>query len=157
VEIGLHRRQLDPLAGHGRRRRAELGERHRAEALERVVEAGERARDPAGGGAHVEDLGCLRGELDPDRHELAHAHLGTEPEPGRGDEEVEQPALTAGRVHEHEPARAGTGQRRLTGEGHQTGGDRRVDSVAARAQRAFPCLGRQRMARGDDTSHPPRS
>ncbi len=117
-------------------------------------EAGERARNPTRRGAHVEDLGCLGGELDADRHELGgRGDLGAEAEAGCGDEEVEQPALAAGGVHEHEAARARTGERRLAGEGHETGGDRRVDRVATGAQRTCPCLGGERVPRGDDAPH----
>ena len=83
--LGVDRR---PLAGEAHARLDQLGERHRAEAPQRLLEAGRRARDAAGGRADVERLHRLGVEVDRDRDQL-----GAALDPvlaGSGDEEVEQ-------------------------------------------------------------------
>ena len=99
----------------------------------------------------MEDLDRLLAERDLDRRQLAGLAVGFLAR--RGDEEVEQDVLAAGRVDQHEAAGAGPRQGRLADERHEHRGDRGVDRVAAGAQRVGSGLGRQRVPGGDDASH----
>ena len=100
----------DPVAGQPDSRGDEIGERHRAEPLRRRGQPARDARDAAGRGADVEDLGGVA-EVDVDRLELGPRSRPSRP--ARRDEEVEQRRVPAGLVDEHEAARTEAGQRAL--------------------------------------------
>ena len=75
---------------------------------------------------------------------------------GRGDHEVQQHRLTAGRGDQHVAARAEPGQQRLGHERRHQRGQRRVDGVAAGAQDVGAGGGGQGVTGRDDAafSHP---
>jgi hypothetical protein len=138
---------LDAGARERGRRGAQLGERHRAEALARRVHAGRHAVDAAGGGPDVEHLGRVA-EGHVDRHERRPVAAAR-----RGDEEVEQHVVLAGRRHEHVAARAEARQQRLGDEGGEHRGQRRVHGVAAGAEGVRAGLRREGMSGRDDSAH----
>ena len=89
--LGVDRRAL---AGQPDPGPDQVSEADRAETVQRLLEPGGGARDPARGRADVERLGGLRVEVDGDRHQVGAA-LGAILA-GGGDEEVDQDGL--GRV-----------------------------------------------------------
>ena len=139
MEVRLLGVDLDALAGEMRRRRGELGQRHRSEPLERRREPRAVPGTPheaaptlktCGGASKSTATGTSSDSaLDATR-------------PGHLDEEVEQRRVPPGRVDEHEAARPEARQRALGGERRQHRGDGGIDRVAALAQRpSAPGLG----------------
>ena len=109
----------------------------------------------AGGRTDAEALGRLadsEGDVD-DLHPEARA--SRQAEPGRRDEEVEQPvAAVPCPMDEHEATCAGTRQRALGNPRDARRGHARVDRVAAELEHARTRLGRARVPRRNRTSHP---
>jgi hypothetical protein len=145
--LGVDRRALP---GELDRWLDQLGQRHRAEALQRLLEAGGGSGNPAGSRTYVERLHGLGIEVDRYRNKL-----GTALDPvatRRRDEEVEQHRLAAV-VDHHEAARAEAGQRALDREGGEHRGNRGVDGVSTLAQHLRSRLGGEWMAGSDNPTH----
>jgi hypothetical protein len=118
-----------------------------------LAEPGDRPRHGAGRAADPEELHGALVEGDFDFH-----HRGgfppIQPPSGNGDEEVEQPvAPIRSAMHEHEPARAGAGERALGHPRDEPRGHAGVDRVAALLEHLGAGLRGQRMAGGDGASH----
>jgi len=106
--LGVH---LDALAGEPSWVAYELGQWHRAEAVESPRQPGRRPGHAARRGPDIEDLRLLRTEVDGDRQELG-ATLPYGPA-WNLDEEVQQDVLACWVVYEHEAACPQPGERAL--------------------------------------------
>ena len=143
--LGVDRR---PLAGQPDAGADQVGERHRAEALQRLRQAGGGSRHPAGGRADVERLRRLGVEVD--RHRRPARRARSIPSSPGAATKKSISVVSPPRVDHHVAAGAEPGQRALDREGGEHRADRGVDRVAAFAQDPGTGLGGQRMPGCDD-------
>jgi hypothetical protein len=107
---GLHAHHLDALARRLRGPRRQVGERQRAEPLERLGQPERGAVGAAGGRPDVEALDRVLRKADIDRHQRGRL-AAEEATARRGHEEVQEVVLPTRCVHEHEPAGARSRER----------------------------------------------
>ncbi len=151
-DIGLLGIQGNAVAGEPRRLPSQLRERHRAESLRRVSNAGGRAADAGARRPGIEDLGRVT-EVDLPRQEVGPLRV-VRTTPRCLDEEVEAYGLTVGLSDEHQPACPKTGQQWLGRERREHRRDRGIDRVTSGRQGVRPCLSRDGVPCGcNSASH----
>src|SRR4029079_6972267 len=138
---------LEAFARRGDRRLHEVSPFARREAAMELFETGEQ---PGHGDGPFADVEYLRPRVTEVDHELLHL---TEPRRGHAEEAVEHRRRAVRLVHEREAAARGAGQRALGHERRESGGEERVDRIAALAQDARSRFCGQGMSRCDRASH----
>ena len=153
MQVRLALVQLDAVSRELDRWLEEVAPGERAEGAVRVLQPERGAGDRAGGSADVEDLGRAAAEVHVHAVHVREVAV-VEAEPGDGDEEVVDPSgAVTGAVDEHEPARAGAGERALGDPGDERRSDGRVHGVSAGGEHVGACLCGQRVTGCDCPSH----